>query len=59
MSLKLVDNNPTKVLLIDGIVRAEGGGVVVENDRLVLVGLIVSAKVGNERRDYNVGIECL
>ena len=52
VSLKLVDNHPTKILLIDGIVRAKGGGVVVENNRLVLMGLVVRAKVGNERRDF-------
>lgn len=39
-------------LLIDGVVRSKRGGVIIENDRLVLVRLVVGAEVGNERRDF-------
>ena len=61
VSLELVDNDPAEVLFIDGVVRAEGGGVVVEDDRLVLMVLVVGAKVRNERGDFalELGIERL
>ena len=59
VSLELVDDHPAEVLLIDGVVRAEGGGVVVEDDRLVLMVLVVGAKVCNERGDFalKLGVE--
>lgn len=43
--LKLVDNNPSEVLSVDGVVRAEGGSVVVVDDRFVLVVLVVLTEV--------------
>ena len=36
MSLKLVDNYLTKILLIDGIVRAERGGVVIKVNKICI-----------------------
>ena len=61
VSLELVDDDPSEVLFIDGVVRAEGGGVVVEDDRLVLMVLVVGAKVRNERGDFalELGVERL
>ena len=61
VSLELVDDDPSEVLFIDGVVRAEGGGVVVEDDRLVLMVLVVGAKVRYERGDFalELGIERL
>ena len=59
VSLELVDDDPAEVLFIDGVVRAEGGGVVVEDDRLVLMVLVVGAKIRNERGDFalELGVE--
>ena len=59
VSLELVDDNPSEVLFIDGVVRTEGGGVVAEDDRLVLMVLVVGAKVRNERGDFalELGVE--
>lgn len=46
--LELVDNHPTEILVVDGIVAAQGGAVVVENDGLVLVRGVVGAEVGHK-----------
>ena len=46
--LELVDDHPSEVLVVDGIVSAEGGAVVVEHDRLVAVRGIVCAEVGDK-----------
>ena len=61
VSLELVDDDPSEVLFIDGVVRSEGGGVVVEDDRLVLMVLVVGAKVRYERGDFalELGVERL
>ena len=61
VSLELVDDDPSEVLFIDGVVRAEGGGVVVEDDRLVLMVLVVGTKVRYERGDFalELGVERL
>ena len=61
VSLELVDDDPSEVLFIDGVVRTEGGGVVVEDDRLVLMVLVVGTKVRNERGDFalELGVERL
>ena len=48
--LKLVNNDPSEVLFVDGIVRAECGGVVVVDDRFVLVVLVVLTEVRDECR---------
>ena len=59
VSLELVDDDPSEVLFIDGVVRAEGGGVLVEDDRLVLMVLVVGTKVRYERGDFalELGVE--
>lgn len=61
VSLKLMDNDPTKILLIDGIFRTEGGSVVIEKDRLVLMVLVVGAEVVNQGGDFalKLGVERL
>lgn len=48
--LELVDYPPTEILVVDRIVWTEGGSVEVENDGLVSVSWIVTAKIVNERR---------
>ena len=35
VAFKLVDNHPMEVLVVHGIVRAEGGGIIIVDDRLV------------------------
>ena len=52
VAFKLMDYHPVEVLIVHGIVRAEGCGIVVVDDRLVRVWSIVGAEVGNERRDF-------
>ena len=59
VSLELMDDDPSEVLFIDGVVRAEGGGVVVDDLRLVRMVLVVGAKVRYERGDFalELGVE--
>ena len=52
VALELMYYHPMEVLVIHGIVRAESGGIVVVDDRLVRVWSIVGAEVGYERRDF-------
>ena len=52
VALELMDYHPVEVLIVHGIVRAEGGGVIVIDDRLVRVWSVVGAEVGDERRDF-------
>ena len=52
MTLELMDYHPVEVLIIHGIVRAESGGVIVVDDRLVRVWSVIGAEVGDERRDF-------
>ena len=52
VALELMDYHPMEVLVVHGIVRAEGSGIVVVDDRLVRVWSVVGAEVGNERRDF-------
>ena len=52
MTLKLMDYHPMEVLVVYGIVRAESGGIIVVDDRLVRVWSVVGAEVGDERRDF-------
>ena len=52
VAFKLVDNHPMEVLVVHGIVRAEGGSIIVVDDRLVWVWCVIGAEVGNERRDF-------
>lgn len=48
VAFKLVDDHPTEVLFVDGIVRAESGSIVVIDHRLVAMRSVVSAEVGND-----------
>ena len=52
VALELMDYHPVEVLVIHGIVRAEGSGIVVVDDRLVRVWCVVGAEVGDECRDF-------
>lgn len=52
VALELMDYHPMEVLVVHGIVRAEGSGIVVVDDRLVRMWSVVGAEVGNERRDF-------
>ena len=52
VALELMYYHPMEVLVVHGIVRAEGSGIVVVDDRLVRMRSIVSAEVGDERRDF-------
>lgn len=45
---KLVLNSPVEVLVVDGIVRAESGSIVVIDDSLIAMRSVVSAEVGND-----------
>ena len=55
--LELVDDDPVEVLVVHGIVGAEGGGVVVVDDRLVGMRCVVSTEVGDERRDFALELD--
>ena len=52
VALELMDYHPVEVLVVHGIVRAEGGGIIVVDDRLVWVWSVIGAEVGDERRDF-------
>ena len=52
VALEFMDYHPVEVLVVHGIVRAEGGGIIVVYDRLVRVWCVVGAEVGDERRDF-------
>ena len=52
VALELMYYHPVEILIVHGIVRAEGGGIIVVDDRLVWVWCVVGAEVGNERRDF-------
>ena len=52
MTLELMDYHPVEVLVVHGIVRAEGGGIVVVDDRLVWVWCVIGAEIGDECRDF-------
>ena len=57
VSLELMDYHLVEVLVIHGIVRAECGGIIVVDDRLVRVWSIVGTEVGNERRDFALELD--
>ena len=44
---KFVDNDPVKVLLVDGIVRAEGRGIVIKHDGFILMRGVVAAEISD------------
>ena len=50
LPLELVDYDPTEILLVDGIVRAESGSVVIKDHGLVAMLRIVAAEVFDECR---------
>ena len=52
VALELMYYHPMEVLVVHCIVRAEGGGIIVVDDRLVWGWCVVCAEVGNERRDF-------
>ena len=52
MALELMYYHPMEVLVVHGIVRAEGGGIIVLDDRLVWVWCVIGAEIGDERRDF-------
>ena len=52
VAFKLMDYHPVEVLVVHGIVRAEGGGIIVVDDRLVRMWSIVGTEVGDERMDF-------
>ena len=51
VALKLMDDHPMKVQVVHGIVRAKGGGIVIERDAMISVRGIVGAEVCNECRN--------
>lgn len=52
MALEFMDNHPVEVLVVHGIVRAKGGGIIVVYDRLVWVWCVIGAEIGDECRDF-------
>ena len=51
-ALELMYYHPMEVLVDHGIVRAESCSIIVVDDRLVRMRCVISAEVGNERRDF-------
>ena len=49
VTLELMDYHPVEVLVVHGIVRAEGSGIVVVDDRLVGIRRIVGAEAGKAK----------
>ena len=56
-AFKFVYHDPTEVLLVDGIVRAERGSVVVENHGLVSVLGVVGTEVFDKCRDFALELD--
>lgn len=52
LALELVDYHPMEVLVVHGIVRAKGCGIIVVDDHLVRVWSVIGAEIGDERRDF-------
>ena len=52
VALELMDYHPVEVLIVHGIVRAEGGGVIVIDDRLVRVWSVVGAEISDQSGDF-------
>ena len=57
MPFKLMDDHPVEVLVVDGIVRAKSGGIVVEDDCMVGMGRVVRAEVSDERRYFALKLD--
>lgn len=49
VAFKLVTDHPMEVLVVDGIVGAEGGGIIVVDDRLVGIRRVVGAEAGKAK----------
>ena len=52
VAFKLMDYHPMEVLVVHGIVRAEGSGIILVDDSFVRMWSVVGAAVGNERRNF-------
>lgn len=52
VAFKLMDYHPMEVLVVHGIVRARGCGIIVVDDRLVRMRSVIGAEIGDERRDF-------
>ena len=52
VALELMYYDPVEVLVVHGIVRAEGGGIIVVDDRLVRMRSVIGAVIGDECRDF-------
>ena len=57
MPFKLMDDHPVEVLIVDGIVRAKGSGIVIEDDRVVGMGRVVRAEISDERRNLALELD--
>ena len=54
VALELMYYHPMEVLVVHGIVRAEGGGIVVVDDRLVGMRRVVGAEAGNKAKPLEI-----
>lgn len=52
VAFKLMGNHPMEVLVVHGIVRAKGCGIIVVDDHLVRVWSVIGAEVSDECRDF-------
>ena len=57
MTLKLMADHPVEVLVVHGIVGAERGGIIVEDDSMVRVRSVVRAEVGDKRRNFALELD--
>ncbi|CCX47781.1 unknown [Bacteroides sp. CAG:927] len=57
LTFELVDYYPPEILLVDGIVRAEGGSIVIIDHGLVAVRYVIAAKVLDECRYLAIEID--
>ena len=55
--LEFMDDHIAEVLVVHGIVRAEGCGVVVENHRLVLMISVVRAEIIHQGGDFTLELD--
>ena len=52
VAFELMYYHPMEVLVVTGIVRAKGCGIIVVDDHLVRVWSVIGAEIGDERRDF-------
>ena len=57
VALKLMDDDIAEVLVIDGIVRAKRCGIVVEDDRLVLMISVVRAEIIHQGGNFTLELD--